>query len=130
MNSQEIFDKIATHLFTQGEQSAKKIGACLYRGPNGTSCAVGCLIPDEEYLLDMENKTVYGLLDFLKNFCRTAPITLDILTGHYGLLYDLQIVHDKDASWLNDTNMIAALTAVAHANGLNTSILARLSFNR
>ena len=46
---QELFDKIATHLLTQGARSENSLGKCLYRGEFGRKCAVGCLISDEEY---------------------------------------------------------------------------------
>jgi hypothetical protein len=46
MNAQEIYDKVATHLRTQGRPS-KKAQACFYRGPNDLQCAIGCLVDDE-----------------------------------------------------------------------------------
>lgn len=55
MTAQEIFDKVATHLVTQKVASFQPYRGCLYRGPNGTSCAVGCLIPDSAYSPDFES---------------------------------------------------------------------------
>jgi hypothetical protein len=55
MTIQEIFDKVTTHLLTQRKQS-KEGKVCLYRGPNGTMCAVGCLIKDEFYDGGLEQK--------------------------------------------------------------------------
>ena len=50
MTLQEIFDKVTTHLLTQGKKSkVEDSKVCLYRGSNGTMCAVGCLIKDEFY---------------------------------------------------------------------------------
>lgn len=51
MNIQEIFDTVSVHLLTQNEKSQESsfYSSCLYRGPNGTKCAVGCLIKDEFY---------------------------------------------------------------------------------
>ena len=48
MNIQEIFDTVSVHLLTQNEKSQESdfYRSCLYRGPNGTKCAVGCLIKD------------------------------------------------------------------------------------
>ena len=48
MNTQQIFDKVATHLLTQNARSAAE-GSCLYRSPSGLKCAVGCLISDSVY---------------------------------------------------------------------------------
>ena len=48
MNTQEIFDKVATHLLTQNARSHSG-GSCLYRAPNGNMCAIGCLISTGTY---------------------------------------------------------------------------------
>lgn len=60
LSIQEAFSRMVTHLRAQGEKSATFEG-CLYRGPNGTMCAVGCLIPDDEYDPTMENKCVNNI---------------------------------------------------------------------
>ncbi|WP_323016405.1 hypothetical protein [Castellaniella sp.] len=53
MKSQEIFNRVLTHLRKQGHASFGSAGdngeTCLYRGDNGDMCAVGCLITDEAY---------------------------------------------------------------------------------
>ena len=49
MTHQEIFNKVATHLLTQRKQAINDAGICFYRTPEGLSCAVGCLIPDDLY---------------------------------------------------------------------------------
>lgn len=50
MNAQEIFDIVVTHLRKQGCKSFDdEKDCCMYRGPNGTKCAAGCLIPDDVY---------------------------------------------------------------------------------
>lgn len=64
MNVQEIFNKVVTHLAQQGVRSIggeKDMGVatsakCAYRGSNGTSCAIGCLILDQFYYPDMEGE--------------------------------------------------------------------------
>lgn len=50
-----IGKKISDHLTQQRAVSGRK-GVCLYRGPDGTSCAVGCLILNEDYQSGMEPK--------------------------------------------------------------------------
>lgn len=59
MTDQELFDRVATHLLTQGEQSFDEGIGCAYRGENGKKCAIGCLIPDEWYSEDLEGNTVH-----------------------------------------------------------------------
>lgn len=43
-----VFDHVTRHLIGQGACSETEDGDCLYRGPAGTACAIGCLLTDEE----------------------------------------------------------------------------------
>lgn len=62
MNRQEAFDKALIGIWKQGGFSFDK-HSCVYRNPNGRKCAVGHLISDKEYTINMDvgNKDVYGL---------------------------------------------------------------------
>lgn len=119
MRNQEIFDIVATHLFTQGERSFTSMKGCLYRGPNNTMCAVGCLIPDEVYDPYMEGGTVdtvlydYPQLKFKRN--------LD-------LLLRLQTIHDSLDSWESTTRMKTLLRTVAKQFKLKPTVLENLKF--
>lgn len=55
---QETFDKIAIALIEQGQQSKSEYLSCAYRGIDGCKCAIGHLIPDEEYNNLIEGKNV------------------------------------------------------------------------
>lgn len=55
MTNQEIFDKVVAHLRQQKVRSVEG-NACMYRGPEGLKCAVGCLINDDAYSHDLEGK--------------------------------------------------------------------------
>lgn len=61
MNAQEIFDTVVTHLRAQGCKSKGpikgQVTACAYRGDNGLKCAVGILIPDEDYKAEWEGES-------------------------------------------------------------------------
>ena len=65
-------------------------GRCKYRGPDGTKCAIGCLIPDEKYTPALEGKG------------SSSPIVRDAL-GLGGteddslirFLIELQQIHDS-----------------------------------
>lgn len=50
---QETFDRVLTHLRTQGVP-AYEDGQCSYRTDNGLMCAIGALIPDENYISQMD----------------------------------------------------------------------------
>lgn len=61
-NKQEIFETMVKNLMKQGRKSV--VGSidsgdetCLYRGPNGSKCAIGFLIDDLEYNESFENET-------------------------------------------------------------------------
>jgi len=61
---QEIFDIVATHLLKQNRR-AKDGFSCRYRGDEGTKCAVGCLIDDQHYNVDMEGCSITEVKDLL-----------------------------------------------------------------
>ena len=87
MNNQEFFDKTLAHLRQQGVRSAQ--GArCLYRGPDGTKCAIGFHIPDELYESEMEGKGVGYLIT---HFPEVQPLFNGV--NRY-LLSEMQTLHD------------------------------------
>lgn len=45
---QEAFDKAVKGIIDQGCRAVSEEGSCVYRGNNGTACAVGQLITDEQ----------------------------------------------------------------------------------
>jgi len=57
MTNQEIFDKIVAHLRQQKARSVEG-NVCLYRSTDGLKCAVGCLINNNAYALELEGKAV------------------------------------------------------------------------
>lgn len=97
MTQQELFDKIATHLLAQNKKSEADeaidledaLFSCLYRGPNGTKCAVGCIIPDDEYQESWEGMSVSWIID-----SRLSP-TLMQYKEHLSMLSYLQSIHDN-----------------------------------
>lgn len=133
MTPQEIFDTVARHLFTQGkragyERNKEDYGdesfACRYRGPGGTACAVGALIPDVAYHPEMEGA---GVLRLIESFCGSLPLWM---RDNVDLLDRLQMVHDQDAHWISDERMRFELSMAAASYGLDDSVLPGLSFNR
>jgi hypothetical protein len=88
-DAQTIFDTVVAHLRKQGCKSEDEDG-CMYRTPDGLSCAVGALIPSQAYSPAMENKSIPKLLE-----SGLLPLDLqDEFTKHSALLIDLQDVHD------------------------------------
>lgn len=92
MNNQEFFDKTMEHLRKQVVQSRGEASCCLYRGPNGTSCAIGCHIPDELYEPEMESRGVGNLTTYF-------PEVGALFNGvNSCLLLEMQTLHDV---WLD-----------------------------
>jgi hypothetical protein len=92
--NQAAFEKVVRHLLQQAEVCIDG-GTCLYRGPRGLMCAVGCLIADCEYNPEWDLRGV-GVTDLRRQF---DPPSLRGIDGR--LLSALQRVHDSDepAEW-------------------------------
>ena len=116
MNQQEIFNKVATHLIAQGKRSTGFGGACAYRGYDGTMCAAGCLIPDDEYKPEFENKSWHIIGMRIPTFAN-APLEV------HDLIAWLQMVHDTPHSWLTPENLKESLKSVASRCGLSVDVL-------
>lgn len=114
LTNQQIFNRVAKHLLAQGRRAMSN-GACVYRGPGGTKCAVGCIIPDELYSPEFEGNNVEGIF-------KAQPKLWNLLAHRGGmtLLAHLQEdVHDEcpPRMWPS------ALRSVAVKHGLNTKVL-------
>lgn len=94
MTLQEIFTKVAAHLTTQNKRSTTYTPSgsteCLYRTPEGLSCAVGCLISDEHYSRYLEGQAVASQPVLLA--LSDSGIPINVPTAK--LLEDLQNLHD------------------------------------
>lgn len=85
MTNQEAFTKMVQHLRKQGCKSQDEAHqTCLYRGPNGLKCAVGALIPDEEYREWWDEEGVMA--------SRLGTVSLNGL--NHKMLEDMQQTHD------------------------------------
>lgn len=126
MNKQEIFDTVARHIFKQGvpggEPNPEGLFFCQYRGVGGTSCAVGCLIPDEVYVPSMEGNDAEGLID---NHLDVLP---SWMSEHVGMLASLQNVHDFLPAWRTTSRMSGRLYEVAREYKLDVTVLDSLRF--
>jgi hypothetical protein len=89
MTHQEIFNTVLFGLRKQGVASVEPGKGCRYRGPNGTKCAVGMLIPDDKYHWEIET---LGTSDAKVQAC--LPFAMDSTVHH--LLSMLQSAHDID----------------------------------
>ena len=130
MTEQEIFDTVLAHLREQGEASTNRSGECRYRGEGGTSCAVGCLIPDELYDPMIEGLVLEQIVaDCVPDCYRSrAHELLPIMdrirerlgAEHLQLLEELQGAHDRELfihgqpAWENEMRHIARRFGLAY----------------
>ncbi len=111
MNKQQAFETVVNHLISQGVQSTEDgttRNPCMYRGFNGTKCAIGALIPDDEYDPTMEYRSVSDLA-----VEGDLPNSIKVLDDVYFLI-TLQSLHDmydsyswNDPDWQSDVKMVA-----------------------
>lgn len=99
--NQELVDFVVRKLFQQGKQ-ARANHDCAYRGSDGTKCAVGFLIPDEEYHRELE---CYGPgTEPLKSVIHRAMGQTYLSAMQEDLLYALRSAHDSvDRAPFEDT---------------------------
>lgn len=96
--AQEVYDQVISHLRKQGEKAgyfdySNDKFICQYRDENGRKCAAGCLIADNEYSPEMENKIwdpeeCYGYVSPWKK------LGYNLCQKHDSLIITLQGVHD------------------------------------
>lgn len=119
MTPQQIFDKVCIHLFTQGERSIKD-EKCLYRGPKGRSCAVGCLISDKDYRADMDEEDGGMTARRLVKVYTHLPIWF---IENSELLSWLQSEHDENRTWVSSDTLRWHLKRVGQRHNLDVEVL-------
>ncbi len=112
MNRQETYNRVKSHLLTQNRRSMGEEG-CAYRGDRGTTCAIGCLIPDTAYSPEFEGDSI----SFILHKPARHPLTdtlVDVLgvtewQSDCAFLSRLQKVHDNEAvaDWKNALERLA-----------------------
>lgn len=115
MTLQEIYNRVRDHLLTQNKKSevlADYFGnqklQCLYRGPDGLMCAVGCLISDEFYNKKFEGQAIrWGAGSALKAL--EASLGQELSSDQHDLLTALQYLHDARPveEWRAELSMLA-----------------------
>lgn len=105
---QEIFDRTAVHLLTQGKAAINPLSSgvsCRYRNPEGLKCAAGYWIPDELYSPEMEGYTIREYSTNYEEKLAPEEILIKKALAQVGistkfqlqLLRQLQVIHDSRA---------------------------------
>lgn len=95
MNKQEIFNKVWNGFKSQDwKRSVDHAANCMYRDPSGFKCAVGHLIPDEEYSSEMEGSTVWSLVEEMNILSEGFQ---EELKEEMAFIGRLQTIHDFEA---------------------------------
>lgn len=123
MTDQGIFDRVSLHLLAQG-RPAREGGSCKYRTVDGSKCAIGCLIEDDQYTPGMEFYWIYILAE------RYSSRMKNILNGtssRLAFLEKLQIAHDNcdtdKYGQFNRDALLSRLRAVAKVYELSDAVL-------
>tara|TARA_R110000772_G_scaffold36709_1_gene87654 strand:- start:3038 stop:3394 length:357 start_codon:yes stop_codon:yes gene_type:complete len=106
MKKLKVFKQVAEHLLDQNEKSEDKHG-CYYLHPaNGLKCALGCLIEDQYYTPEIEEKTLESSVVAL---AVANSLGSPITTSDREILDALQDLHDyKDAKdWKKELNILS-----------------------
>ena len=95
---QEVYDIVMDHLWHQNKQAGKQepdlaYFSCLYRAPDGSKCAIGCLIPDELYDPVFESNDIDYMMDHINGDDQNQFYSF--LDRNHHLLMELQLVHDE-----------------------------------
>ena len=112
MRKQQLFNTVAKHLLTQNKKAIKD-GICRYRFRN-LSCAVGCLIPENEYSRKLEGKSmtsfVGGFVDAdVAAAVKKSKTLTNLIRYHVDLVERLQRIHDSSTPmyWKEDLQKLA-----------------------
>lgn len=134
INKQDTFDTCALHLLTQWKKSEARVMednpddlVCAYRAPGDLKCALGCLIPEEKYDIDFENRVPRVSIGFDPN--DNYSVTLAKVLGaetedDCDFLRSIQIVHDSYpvVQW----PLRLAVFAVEHKLSIHSLVLQKM----
>jgi hypothetical protein len=130
--AQALFDISINGVIEQGGRSVNNQGSCVYREPySKRKCAVGHLIPDDEYTPNIENVDMGSILadnDIIHKSHKAYPFKstkiVKKLKPHFNLVKELQRWHD-DGTELFSRNKatphcVIVIKAITSKFGLHT----------
>jgi hypothetical protein len=115
---QDVFNQVARHLLTQMEKAIVIVEDephCQYRTYSGLTCAVGCMITDEEYTPMFEGMTASEVIRSFECYGTTNKTA----TATKYFCDELQLVHDDH----EPKNCYSELAYLANKHNLNMPVL-------
>lgn len=105
-SNQGVLNRVGKHMLKQNISSINEHdrSTCMYYGPNGLKCSIGCLIPRKLYDADLETRTIADdkIIRVLKKVINWDKVDCDILSS-------LQELHDhkEPEDWKDGLTKIA-----------------------
>jgi hypothetical protein len=125
---QEVFDFVVERLLQQGKRAMRKSGGetlCALRGEGNTKCAIGHLIPDEDYTAELEDFSTIHNIEGENSLSRGMRKVLEKNLGEITeedaiFLHEFQFAHDvqEEGRSLRET-----MRLFAKAYNLDTKVL-------
>lgn len=117
LTNQQIFDRVAIALLTQGKKSLISSSICVCRGVGGLKCSVGHLILDEHYSPDVELIVLNDLFRYRSTEGNPLIVALEksgVRRESWKLVGALQSVHDNcdPEEWPEQLSRVAAEAAL------------------
>lgn len=114
MTKQEYFELLVRSAYDGTFPSVDKNGIdCLYRGEGKKRCAIGLLIPDKMYSLDMEHKYGAWIFEIYSKEWIPEGMTVDNLCH-------LQKLHDESSEYWHPEIFVEALCEQEFFDDLQT----------
>lgn len=114
---QEAFNITKAHLLAQNAKCMNETGMCCYRNA-GLKCAVGALIPDEDYTEKMEGRFANSglIMDVLVKRFNFPDLLSEKLWPFTDMLLDIQSTHDtySVSTWESRLREIALLYELSY----------------
>lgn len=105
-NEQEVFDHIWNYFLDPNhDRGVNEMGDCVYRAPDGSKCAFGCLLEDGDYDSLMEGRSASEIVEAfdLDSTCFSPEVSWEFLD-------EMQTAHDSN---LNKETMYSSFIHVA-----------------
>lgn len=90
---EKVMEKIRAGNY--GTVSVSESGRCVYRGPTGNKCVIGCFIPDERYDPWMEGKDIGLILSTHPQLGQFMPFSDEQVLANFQFLHDCCVLGEN-----------------------------------